>query len=121
VYENPVLQIQPHMPMTRDKQLSGIKLKAVLQKQRLGQALNVKEFAVLAGISYSTAREWFHTRGFPALAGRVFWQDFVTWRRRQTGIEAPFHSQNDVESAPPPSKDSTFQLPEKARNLLAQA
>jgi hypothetical protein len=53
--------------MAHDKQLFGIKLKVVLQKQRLGQALNAKEFAVLAGISYSTSREWFHMQNFPAL------------------------------------------------------
>ena len=44
--------------------------------------LNVKESAVPAGISYSTARDWFHAKGFPAFNGKVFWQDFVTWRRR---------------------------------------
>jgi hypothetical protein len=47
----------------------------------LDQALNVKEFAVLAGISYSVAREWFQLSGFPVICGKVFWQDFVLWRR----------------------------------------
>src|SRR5439155_9504186 len=29
------------------------------------------------------AREWFHLPGFPALLGKVFWADFVLWRRSQ--------------------------------------
>ena len=45
----------------------------------LDQALNAKELAVLAGISYSTARELFRLRGFPILRGVVFWGDFVDW------------------------------------------
>jgi hypothetical protein len=45
----------------------------------LDQALNAKEFAVLAGISYSTTRELFRLRGFPILRGVVFWGDFVDW------------------------------------------
>ncbi|MGA2788049.1 MAG: hypothetical protein ABSF60_11020, partial [Verrucomicrobiota bacterium] len=49
----------------------------------LDQALNAKEFAVCAGVSYSTARCWFHLPGFPAFRGVVFWQDFVQWRSNQ--------------------------------------
>ena len=43
----------------------------VLRKRDLGQALNIKEFAVLAGISYSVAREWFQLKGFPRFEGVV--------------------------------------------------
>ena len=42
--------------MPRDKQLVGINLADVLNRRRLDQALNAKEFVVLAGVSYSTAR-----------------------------------------------------------------
>lgn len=73
------------IPMNKDKQLRGIKLARVLEKQRLGQALNIKEFAVLAGISYSVAREWFQLKGFPRFESVVFWQDFVAWRNDRTG------------------------------------
>jgi hypothetical protein len=69
--------------MTRDKQSSGIKYAAVLKKSRRDQALNMKEFAVRAGISYSIAREWFQLRGFPRVQSFVFWQDFVEWRKDQ--------------------------------------
>src|ERR1700678_2096775 len=72
---------------TEDKQLQGITLEAVLEKRRLDQALNAKEFAVCAGVSYSTARNWFHLSGFPAFRGGVFWQDFVQWRTWQNGVD----------------------------------
>jgi hypothetical protein len=71
---------------TEDKQLQGIVLEAVLEKRRLDQALNAKEFAVCAGVSYSTARCWFHLPGFPVLHGVIFWQDFVRWRTCQIGF-----------------------------------
>jgi hypothetical protein len=64
----------------QDKQLQGITLESVLEKRRLDQALNAKEFAICAGISYSTARSWFHLPGFPVFHGVIFWQDFVKWR-----------------------------------------
>ena len=72
--------------MQDDKQLRGVRLTDVLEKRRLDQALNAKEFAVCAGVSYSTARSWFHLPGFPAFRGIVFWQDFVQWRSNRNQI-----------------------------------
>jgi len=72
--------------MHGDKQLSTVRLDEVLEKRRLGQALNAKEFAVVAGVSYSAAREWFRLPGFPVFRGLVFWQDFERWRATQTGL-----------------------------------
>ncbi len=71
-----------------DKQLRDIALEAVLEKRRLDQALNAKEFAVCAGVSYSTARSWFRLPGFPAFRGVIFWQDFAQWRTAQNAIPA---------------------------------
>jgi hypothetical protein len=105
--------------MAHDKQLSGIKLKAVLQKQRLGQALNAKEFAVLAGVSYSTSREWFHIQDFPAFNGVVFWEDFVMWRQRRTGI-AGVRDADESGKNKSPLKNYTLNLPAKAKKLLSQ-
>ncbi len=70
-----------------DKQLEGIALESVLEKRRLDQALNAKEFAVCAGVSYSTARSWFHLPGFPVFHGVIFWPDFVRWRTEQYGLK----------------------------------
>lgn len=72
--------------MPSDKQLCGVKLHDVLEKRRLDQALNAKEFAVLTGISYSVARGWFRLPGFPVLRGVVFWGDFVEWRRNRAAL-----------------------------------
>lgn len=105
--------------MANDLQLQSVRLEAVLEKRRLDQALNAKEFAVLAGISYSTAREWFRLPGFPVLRGVVFWGDCVEWRRSQTGLGK--HS-----PSPPTATTSvsavqrSHSLPPKAARILAE-
>jgi hypothetical protein len=73
--------------MTHDKQLLNVALDHVVEKRRLDQALTTKEFAVLAGVSYSCARAWFREPGFPAISGVVFWPDFVQWRNAKTGLQ----------------------------------
>ena len=101
-----------------DKQLRDIRLADVLEKRRLDQALNVKEFAVCAGVSYSTARGWFHLPGFPAFRGVIFWQDFVQWRTGQNG-----HA-SQPERLPQCIDDQTVagsSLPERAAKILLEA
>lgn len=103
---------------TEDKQLQAITLESVLEKRRLDQALNAKEFAVCAGVSYSTARSWFHLSGFPVFHGVIFWEDFVQWRTNQNG----FASQ--PESPPRPDSNSTnmsSSLPPRAAQILHNA
>src|SRR5258705_2446994 len=90
--------------MTKDKQLRDIKMADVLEKRRLGQALNIKEFAVLAGISYSVACEWFQMKGFPRFEGVVFWQDFVEWRKAQRQRKTPCASV-PIQTTPAGMKD----------------
>ena len=109
--------------MARDKQLGNICLDAVIEKRRLDQALNAKEFAVLAGISYSTARSWFKTPGFPAFSGVVFWQDFVRWRTARSGVETS-QGRSDIQpvgEAPMGSISIGLNLPPRAMQLLREA
>src|SRR5277367_5106960 len=103
---------------TEDKQLQGIALEAVLEKQRLGQAMNAKEFAVCAGVSYSTARSWFRLPGFPVFHGVIFWQDFVEWRIGQNGIKNPAESL-PVNNGIAPANASN--LPPRAARILMDA
>ncbi len=112
--------------MTRDKQLNGISIRAVREKQRLDQALNAKEFAVLAGVSYSIAREWFRLSGFPAVRGMVFWQDFVLWRRRQAGLQKVRESsskrnQSAVAESNGSSSQSHHKWPARSAKILDAA
>jgi hypothetical protein len=102
--------------MGNDKQLRDIRLADVLEKRRLDQALNVKEFAVCAGVSYSTARGWFHLPGFPAFRGVVFWQDFVQWRTAQTGFKNHSLPQSNGETTAAHSN-----LPARAAQILREA
>jgi hypothetical protein len=110
--------------MTKDKQLRAIKLADVMEKRRLGQALNMKEFAVLAGISYSVAREWFQMQGFPRFEGVVFWQDFVDWRNSRNGHNASFKNspqQADSTVALEPKRPSASGLPPRAAQILLES
>ena len=100
---------------THDKQLQGISLEAVMEKRRLDQALNAKEFSVCAGVSYSTARSWFHLPGFPAIHGVVFWQDFVQWRTDQHRLKKTPDSQIKSEGF-----QTTSQLSARADQILRE-
>ena len=100
----------------QDKQLLGITLESVMEKRRLDQALNAKEFAVCAGVSYSTAREWFHMPGFPVFRGIIFWKDFVRWRNGQTGFKNPRVTNRNGDIA----KAATT-LPPRASQILLEA
>ena len=93
------------------KQLRGVKLKDVLEKRRLDQALNAKEFAVVAGISYSTAREWFRLPGFPVFRGVLFWKDFEFWRTAQIHLPAAIAHRSNNE----------YDLPPRALKILREA
>ena len=103
---------------TEDKQLKGITLEAVMEKRRLDQALNAKEFAVCAGVSYSTARSWFHLSGFPVFHGVIFWQDFVQWRTGQNGFGS--HSEN-LPHNNGVSTSAAAKLPPRAAQILLDA
>ena len=102
---------------TEDKQLQGIALEAVLEKRRLDQALNAKEFAVCAGVSYSTARSWFHLAGFPAFHGVIFWQDFVRWRTSQNGFASMSEKLPQNNGVSPVT---TSNLPPRAARILLE-
>lgn len=100
-----------------DKQLHGIRLADVLEKCRWEQALNAKEFAVLAGISYSTARTWFRLPGFPVFQGVVFWSDFVQWRTQQNGLRQPSAAKAEPKAKPAMDRN----LPPQAQKILLLA
>jgi hypothetical protein len=106
--------------MTQDKQLHQVSLDRVVEKRRLGQALNAKEFAVLAGISYSAAREWFRVPGFPVFRGIVFWQDFTDWRRvRARMTEGSVETTSAVSGQE--SGITARDLPSRAARILLEA
>ena len=101
--------------MVEDKQLSGIRLEDVLKKRELDQALNAKEFAVVAGISYTASRRWMSLPGFPVFEGVIFWNDFVQWRRSQNGLK------HDKPSLVKEKTAISASLPAKAQKILLEA
>lgn len=109
----------------RDKQLGKLELSEALRRRRLDQALNIKLFALAAGISYSLARDLFRQPGFPAVCGVVFWSDFVEWRHARTGLTALKESASRTarpDDRPQPQSLSFFlkDLPPKAARILAE-
>jgi hypothetical protein len=108
--------------MAQDKQMHTVTLDAVVEKRRLGQALNAKEFAVAAGISYSAAREWFRLPGFPVFRGFVFWQDFTEWRRAQAGlVSVGLEARETVESRATSERRMRLEgLPPRAARILLE-
>jgi hypothetical protein len=103
-------------PISCVAELNGVSLEGVLQKRRLDQALNAKEFAVVAGVSYSTARQWLRLPGFPALHGVVFWSDLVEWRRSTLGIPTQGNAEENQVSQP-----KNRMLPLRALQILSEA
>jgi len=88
----------------------------VLEKRRLDQALNAKKFAVAAGISYSTAREWFRLPGSPVFRGVVFWQDFAQWRMGRNNFK-----RQDEKISQPKDEKTASNLPPRAEQILRAA
>ena len=109
--------------MSYDKQLRGLALQDILEKRRLDQALNAKEFSLAAGVSYSTAREWFRLPGFPVIKGFVFWGDFVQWRHDQISVVRPeaCSPQETKSSDSPASTKAGLQFPGRAAQILREA
>ena len=104
-----------------EKQLESVKLEEVLRKRELDQALNAKEFAILAGVSYSIARQWFRLPGFPAFRGFVFWSDFTDWRRKQIASGALVVPATATALSSPANTSLVPKLPAKAARLLSEA
>lgn len=102
-------------PKSKDKQLQAISLEKVLDKKTLDQALNAKEFAICAGVSYSIARKWFRLPDFPVIQGVVFWKDFVKWREKQRKPEGLAINQQVV------ARSFTGALPPRASQILRDA
>ncbi len=98
---------------SHDKQLRGVSIEVAMEKRRLDQALNAKEFALCAGVSYSTARHWFHLPGFPVFHGVVFWQDFVHWRMHH------YSNGEAAVSVTMPDNSVASGLPPRAAQLLS--
>lgn len=86
--------------MNKDKQLAKMKLARLVRKREIDQAFNIKEFAVLADISYSQARSWFRKPGFPSIGGLVFWADFVIWRQSHSGLTGFLEQSRQVKVTP---------------------
>ena len=103
----------------RDRQLAGIDRRSALEKRQADQGLNAKEFAVAAGLSYSSARDLFRQPGFPVVKNVVFWSDFELWRRSQIA-PSPNAVKSTNETTPDRPKPMNG-LPARAQRILHEA
>ena len=97
------------------------------EKRSQGKALSLREFAQAGGISYSLAIALSKEAGFPIFHGKIWWEDFVMWRR-QAIQHSPHHC--TLEDRPPdvghtadesvPKSDLRASLPPRAARLLAE-
>ena len=91
------------------------------------QGSQLREFAQAGGISYSLAIALSKEPGFPIFHGKIWWEDFVMWRR-QAIQHSPHHYM--LEDHPPdaghkadesiPKSDLQASLPPRAARLLAE-
>jgi hypothetical protein len=110
-----LLRIQP-----TDKQLQSLDFAEVVRRYGLDQSLNMKEFAVLAGVSYSTAQTWFRQPGFPVMSRQVFWRDFVLWRRAQTGLLELVSKHLPATPKPTPESEPETPWERRAKDKLSR-
>jgi hypothetical protein len=97
------------------------------EKRYKGKALSLREFAQAGGISYSLAIAFSKEPGFPIFHGKIWWEDFVMWRRQAIQY-SPHRSM--LEDHPPdadhtvsesvPKSDLQVSLPPRAARLLAE-
>jgi len=99
--------------------LAGVNLPDVLEKRRHGQALNLKEFAVAARVSYSVAREWAQITGFPRFEGVIFWEDFEEWRKERNQMRLP--NRTPLSEVARESERTFTGLPARAAKILETA
>jgi len=102
-----------------DRQLAGLNRRSVLEKRKADLALNAKEFAVGAGMSYSAARDLFRQPGFPLVKNVVFWSDFELWRRSR--IVASPHAAEPTNGTTPARPKPLQGLPARAQRILSEA
>jgi hypothetical protein len=99
--------------------LSQISFASVVLKRDRDQALNIKEFAVLAGLPYSMARALYRKAGFPCLGHLVFWSDFVIWRRLGLKLADAIPVPSAPVPAAPVKRPPITGLPVRAQKILA--
>jgi hypothetical protein len=70
----------------REKQLRDVDRREVDDLVRCDRALKLKQFCLGAGLGYRAGLELSRLPGFPLIRGRVYWSDFVIWRRSQFAL-----------------------------------
>ena len=97
------------------------------EKRSQDKALSLREFAQAGGISYSLAIALSKEPGFPIFHGKIWWEDFVMWRRQviqysphRCMLEDHPPDAGRTADEPVPKSDLQASLPPRAARLLAE-
>lgn len=97
------------------------------EKRAQDKALSLREFAQAGGISYPLAITLARAPGFPIFHGKIWWEDFVVWRRqvilRTQNHDTPEDRRTDghrSEAESAPKNDLKASLPPRAARLFAE-
>ena len=89
--------------------------------------LSQRAFSIESGFGQKAVQKLFSSPGFPVVAGKVFWSDFVIWRRlslrRQHSDTAPSEplDAGRIPCESTPTSGLPFALPPRAARLAALA
>jgi hypothetical protein len=89
------------------------------------KALSKRAFMQITGFSFQAARQIWNDPSFPKVAEKVFWSDFVAWRRRNLKAPRSHTPPNPAPDAghttnePTPKSGSQVALPPRAARLRA--
>ena len=97
------------------------------EKRSQDKALSLREFAQAGGISYSLAIALSKEPGFPIFHGKIWWEDFVMWRRQAIQYSPHHYMLEDhlpdagrTADGSAPKSDLQASLPPRAARLLAE-
>ena len=67
------------------------------------KALSLKELGRVTGMSYRLISRMKNEKDFPLVEGKIFYSDFVIWRRKKAGLVR----RHDKQANPSPDDDHT--------------
>jgi hypothetical protein len=69
--------------------------KEIIERGKLGLALNLRELAIAMGYGYSKVREW-HDKGMPLADGKITLAEAKAWQRRYEKSKRRLESQSQI-------------------------
>ena len=91
----------------------------------LEKPLTIRALMQATKLGHAAVKRMIEEPGFPIVAGRIFWSDFVIWRRMKMGLQnydtasSPEPGAGHIECGLAPRSDSPAALPPRVERLRA--